>query len=197
MRRYLVPNMKKVLLTLCAVFVFVTACNNKNETESSQAKPSVQKVPFSLSIVPETSRGEGFGSSIEMAHDKPREFYVVLTNSSSEPQAVWEDWNSWGYQTVSFELTNVDGKKFHVSRRPGIFTVNFPSTFLISPGEHQVYAIRLDQWWETQPPLPKTDETDITLKAIYEVPPTPEAAQYKVWTGRLESRTYNFKLRQW
>ena len=45
--------------------------------------------------------------------------------------------------------------------------------------------------------FPKTDETDITLKAIYEVPPTPEAAQYKVWTGRLESRTYNFKLRQW
>ena len=189
--------MKKVLLTLCAVFVFVTACNNKNETERSQAKPSVQKVPFSLSIVPETSRGEGFGSSIEMAHDKPREFYVVLTNSSSEPQAVGEDWNSWGYQTVSFELTNVDGKKFYVSRRPGIFTVNFPSTFLISPGEHQVYAIRLDQWWETQPPLPKTDETDIMLKAIYEVPPTPEAEQYKVWTGRLESRTYNFKLRQW
>ncbi|PYT95330.1 MAG: hypothetical protein DMG36_02625 [Acidobacteria bacterium] len=189
--------MKKVLLTLCVVFVFVTACNTKKETAISQAKPSVQKVPFSLSIVPETSRGEGFGSSIEMAHDKPREFYVVLTNSSSEPQAVWEHWNSWGYQTVSFELTNVDGKKFHVSRRPGIFTVNFPSTFVISPGEHQVYAIRLDQWWETQPPLPKTDETDITLKAIYEVPPTPEAAQYKVWTGRLESPTYNFKLRQW
>ena len=133
MRRYLVPNMKKVLLTLCVVFLFVTACNTKKETAISQAKPSVRKVPFSLSIVPETSRGEGFGSSIEMAHDKPREFYVVLTNSSSEPQAVWEHWNSWGYQTVSFELTNVDGKKFHVSRRPGIFTVNFPSTFVISP----------------------------------------------------------------
>jgi hypothetical protein len=189
--------MKIAFLTLCVVFVFVTACNTKQETATSQAKPSVQKVPFSLSIVPETSRGEGFGSSIEMAHDKPRDFYVVLTNSSSEPQAVWEDWNSWGYQTVSFELTTVDGKKFHVSRRPGIFTVNFPSTFLIPPGEHQVYAIRLDQWWETQPSLPKTDEMAITLKAIYEVLPTPEAAQYKVWTGRLESGAYNFKLRQW
>src|SRR5208282_4351813 len=49
-------------------------------------------------------------------------------------------------------------------------------TFLIEPGEHQVYAIRLDERWETHPLLPKTDETPITLKAIYEVPPTPEAA---------------------
>jgi len=132
-----------------------------------------------------------------MAHDKPRDFYVVLTNVSSEPQAVWEYRNSWGYQTVSFELTTVGGKKFLVSRRQEGFTVNFPSTFLIEPGEHQVFAIRLDERWETHPSLTKTDETSITLKAIYEVAPTPEAAQYKVRTGRLESRSYSFKLRQW
>jgi len=201
--------MKRVFITLCVVLVFITACNTQKRPASSTADPSVQKrpasstagpsvqkVPFSLSIVPESSRGEGFGSSIEMAHDKPRDFYVVLTNLSGEPEAVWEDWNSWGYQTVSFELTTVDGKKFLVSRRPEIFTANFPSTFLIEPGEHQVYAIRLDEWWETHPSLPKTDEMAIKLKAIYEVHPTPEAAQYKVWIGRLESRTYDFKLRQ-
>lgn len=37
---------------------------------------------------------------------------------------------------------------------------------------HQAYAIRLDERWETHPA----------------VAPTPEAAQYEVWTGRLESR---------
>ena len=132
-----------------------------------------------------------------MAHDKPRAFYVVLTNVSAEPQAVWEYWNSWGYQTVSIELTTVDSRKYLVSRRQEDFTRNFPSTFLIEPGEHQVYAIRLDQEWDTHPSLPKAAETPITLKAIYEVVPTPEAAQYKVWTGRLESRTYKFNLRQW
>jgi hypothetical protein len=177
--------------------VFITACNTHKEIASPKAEPSVQKSPFSLSIVPETSHGEHFGRSIEMAHDKPRAFYVVLTNVSSEPQAVWEYWNSWGYQTISFELTTVDGKEFLVSRRQEGFTRNFPSTFLIEPGEHQVYAIRLDQWWETHPALPKTDEMPITPKAVYEVSATPEAAQYKVWTGRVESRAYNLKLRQW
>ncbi len=189
--------MKRVFLTLCVVLVFVTSCNTRKEAATSKTQSSVQKSPFSLSVVPEASHGEGFGSSIEMAHNKPRDFYVVLTNVSSQTQAVWEYWNSWGYQTVSFEVTMADGKKFVVSRAQGYFTRNFPSTFLIEPGEHQVYAIRLDERWETHPSLPKADETAITLKAVYEVPPTPEAAQYKVWTGRLESRTYDFRLRQW
>jgi hypothetical protein len=82
--------MKKGLLTLCVVIGFISACNTHKEIASSKAEPSVQKSPFTLSIVPETSHGEHFGSSTEMAHDKPRVFYVVLTNVSSEPQAVWE-----------------------------------------------------------------------------------------------------------
>jgi hypothetical protein len=94
-------------------------------------------------------------------------------------------------------LTTVEGKKVLVSRRQEEFTRNFPSTFLIEPGEHQVYAVRLDERWTTHPSLPKTAEMAITLKAIYEVAPTPESAQYKVWTGRVESRNYNFNLRQW
>jgi hypothetical protein len=154
---------------------------NVQETSSS---------PFSVSIVPGID-------GITMAKNKPREFYVVLTNVSGLPQAVWEFWNSWGYQAISFELTTTDGHKFVVSKRPGIFTVNFPSTFLVKPGEHQVYPIQLDEWWETHPSLPKTDEMPITLKAVYEVSTTPEASQYKVWTGRFESHTYNFSLRQW
>ena len=36
-----------------------------------------------------------------------------------------------------------------------------------------------------RPALPKSDEMPITLKAVYEVTPTPEATEYKVWTGRL------------
>ncbi len=141
--------MKKVFLALCVVLVFIASCNTQKEAASPKAEPSVQKFPLSLSVVPETSHGEPFGSTIEMAHGKPRDFYVVLTNASAERQAVWEYWNSWGYQTVSFELTTEDGKRFVVSRRQEEFTRNFPSTFLIEPGEHQVYAIRLDEWWET------------------------------------------------
>ncbi len=146
--------------------------------------------PLSLSIVP------GIGG-ITMAKNKPREFYVVITNVSGGPQSIWQYWNSWGYQAISFELTMADGKKFVLSKKQEEFTMNFPSTFAVEPGEHQVYPITLNEWWETHPALPKTDEMPISLKAVYEVSTTPEAIQYKVWTGRLESHSYNFSLRQW
>ena len=152
--------------------------------------PETSWSPFSLSIVPGTG-------GITMAKDKAREFYVVITNVSGGPQSIWQYWNSWGYQALSLEMTMADGKEFVLSKKQEEFTVNFPSTFVVEPGEHQVYPIKLDEWWETHPVLPKTDEMPIKLKAVYEVTTTPEASQYKVWTGRLESHSYNFSLRQW
>lgn len=146
--------------------------------------------PFSLSIVP------GIGG-ITMAKNKPREFYVVITNNSKEPRSIWQFWNSWGYQAVSFELTTAEGKKSIVSKKQEAFTVNYPAKFLVEPGEHQVYPIKLDESWEMHPVLPKSDESPVTLKAVYEIPTTSEAFQYKVWTGRVESHDYNFSLRQW
>jgi hypothetical protein len=150
----------------------------------------LDRPPFSLSIVPGRS-------GIAMAKKKPAEFYVVLANVSGMPQVVWESWNSWGYRAISFELAMADGKKFVLSKKQEEFTINFPSTFVVEPGEYQVYPIKLDEWWETHPTLPKRDEMPITLKAAYEVIPTSEATQYKVWTGRVESHSYNFSLRQW
>lgn len=190
-------NIKPPILTLCSALVFVIACNSQQGTTSSKVAPGIETIPFSLSLVPQTSQEEPFGSTIEMARNKPREFFVVLTNISPKTQPIWEYWNSWGYQNVSFEFTTADGKKFIVAKKQEIFTMNYPSTFLIEPEEHQVYAIRLDESWETHPSLPKTGETLITLKAIYEVSPTAEAARLHVWTGHLESRTYKLTLRQW
>ncbi len=143
--------------------------------------------------MPSTSSPDARG--INIAEKQPREFYVVLTNVSMESQLVWEHWNSWGYQTLSFEFTMSDGKKIVVSRRLQDFTKNFPSTFLIPPGEYQVYPIRLDKDWDTGPKLSKVAETAVTVKAIYEVSTTSESKRYKVWSGRVESRSYMFTLR--
>ena len=151
--------------------------------------------PFTLSVVP--SRSSPQARTIAIAEDKPDEFYVVLSNISTDAQPVFETWNSWGYRTVSFEFTTPDGKKVVVSKRPQDFTRNFPSTFLIPPGEHQVYAVRLDKWWETRPKLTADAETTITLKAIYQVSATPESTKHKVWTGRVESKAYSLTLRHW
>ena len=153
------------------------------------------KAPFTLAIVPSTSSPDARG--ITVAEKQPDEFYVVLTNVSTGAQPVWVYWNSWGYQTLSFEFTMADGQKIVVSKRQQGFTVNFPATFLIPPGEYQVYPIRLDKDWDTGSKLSKLAETTVTVKAIYEVSTTTESQQYKVWTGRVESGSYMFTLRHW
>jgi hypothetical protein len=180
-------NMKHLLLRALVSFLPCVAAH-------SSSADTVAPAPFTLTVVPSLSRPTV--KSITIADDNPKEFYVVLTNTSKDPQPVFETWNSWGFRTVSFEFTMPDGKKFDITRGTEVWTVNYPSTFLISPGEHQVYAIRLDKRWESHPRLPADDEgqIQITLKAIYQADVTPEATEHKVWTGRIESKPYEFTL---
>ena len=126
-------------------------------------------------------------------------FYVLLTNVSSQAQAVFRTSNSWGYYVVSFELRTSDGRNVALSRRPTVFTKNNPSTFVIPPNEQMVYPIKLDDEWLAASPVPIADEepVDVTSKAIYEIGPTPESARQNVWTGRVESAEYHFKFRHW
>jgi len=191
---------KSATAILFLMFVFSVGCTRSRKqavgSNDSESAVGVQQTPFSLAVVPTSSSG-GVGG-IAMAERKPDEFYVVLTNISQQSQAVFEQWNSWGYFTVSFEFTTDEGSKSTVFRkRTVVFTKNNPSTFVVAPREHLVFPIRLDKWWEAQPTLRKADEMPVKVKAIYEVSATPESAKEGVWTGRVESKTYDFRLRQW
>ncbi len=50
-----------------------------------------------------------------------------------------------GFWTIAFEFIMPDGKHISVTKnRNEGFTKNGPDTFLIPPGESQVYPVRLD-----------------------------------------------------
>jgi hypothetical protein len=142
---------------------------------------SQERAPFTLSIVPsESSAKEGAAMEITRKPNYAGQvpsvdtFYLVLTNVSAKPQPVFEFRNSWGTYAISLEIKMQDGKKY-IARYRGIFTMNYPSTFLVQPEEHMVYPMRLDGWWAPEPELPKTEYLPVTLKAIYKIEPlTPE-----------------------
>ena len=154
----------------------------------TQLRSDDATAPFVLHIV---------AKDITMSRNKPHVFYVVLTNVLRKPQTTWEYWNSWGYQNVWFEFTLPDGVKGEIRRKDQGFTRNGPSTFVVQPGEHQVYAIQFDERWVTHPAIRKADEMQIKLKAVFEAVPTAESNHFHVWTGRVESHSYDFLLRQW
>jgi hypothetical protein len=152
--------------------------------------------PFKLSIVPSRSYTEE--RTITQAENKPDAFHVVLTNTSDQAQPVWLPWYSWGYWTISFELTMPDGARHLVRKTDDVgFSKNIPGTFLVPVGEPYVYTIRFDKDWVDRPKVSGTSDIPISLKAIYEVRETPESTRLKVWTGQIESRSYDFTLRHW
>jgi hypothetical protein len=160
------------------------------------ARSEDRNAPFTLAVVPSRSTAEE--RSVAIAAKQPETFYVVLTNTSDRAQPVWQTWCSWGFWTISFDITMPDGKRLHISRNhKEAFTKNSPATFLIPAGQHQVYPIQLDSQWENPPQFTGAGSVHITLKAIYEVPATPEATQQNVWVGRVQSPSYDLTLRHW
>jgi len=176
---------------VCVIVALVMVCSAGVEAGSS-----AKDAPFSVSVVPSESGREG--GYITMARTQSRPFYVVLTNVSEQPQAIWNWWNSWGYYAITFELTTDDHKHFIISKRPTGFTKNTPTTFWVQPNEHEVFVIRLNDEWQALPAFPRRDSTHVSIKAVYAVSPTAESAKSGVWAGgRVESKVYDFSLRQW
>ena len=134
-----------------------------------------------------------------MAGDVMDSFYVILANTSHQPEAVFVPGNSWGYYSISFELETGTGKVIKIAKRPQAFTKNTPVTFVIPQGEQMVFPIKLNDDWEANSALPTADENPIplTVKAIYDMRPTPESSTQKVWIGHLESRSYYLSFRHW
>jgi len=151
---------------------------------------------FTLAIVPQAC-GWLNQCSISTADKDPRTFYVVLTNQSDKPKFVWETWNSWGFNSISFEITSADGKTHVLTVKPQIFTRNIPSTFKILPGEHQIFPICLNDEWNGRLTYSKAGNDSVKVKAIFEIKPSPEDAENNVWTGLVSSKIYDLELRHW
>jgi hypothetical protein len=157
------------------------------------AGSAVASSPFRVTLVPTKSDERG---QIISAANNPGTFYVVLINDSPKAEVVWESWNSWGYDAISFEVTSSDGTTRHLSKKKQIFTRNFPTTFSIPPAGCQVYPIQFDSTWANVPSLfPSLGDVKVTVQAIYEVQSSQEAGEYGVWVGRTVSPKYVITLR--
>ena len=147
-------------------------------------------VLLTVTVVPYRSVGEP--RAIPVAGEKPDAFYVILTNTSSHPVSLWETWCSWGYWMLAFELTGPDGTVYSIVKTPtAMWTMNFPASYSIPPGEQQVIPVRLDKEWINRPNFPET-HTPVTFKAVYEIHESKESKQHNVWSGRIESKAYSF-----
>jgi len=126
-----------------------------------------------------------------VAFDRTSHFPVILTNNSDKPQRIITDWNSWGEQTLSFELTDKAGKTSVAHRVAVDYTKNTPHWWILQPRESMVLDVYFAdpyRWTGFPDPAHYGDSETVTLRAVFEY----HLAQEKLrtngeWTGRVTS----------
>ena len=123
-----------------------------------------------------------------------KNFHIVLRNVSDKPQNIWQDWVSWGYFALSFELKDESGKTWVAKKILAAFNQNGPMFWTLKPNEYLVIDVCLadDQKsdWQKWKGFPHNQA--VSMRAIFEIQEDGESKKHSVWTGRVVSEWNNF-----
>ena len=161
------------------------------------APTAAQTLSPSVSVAISVPHGDGYPTSIEY-REPGSHFHVLVSNIGSKPLSLWQDWNSWGYYSLSFEMEDATGQKWVAKKKQIGFTRNFPAAWLLSPKQTWV----VDVYWGDEDtwqgfPARGTERKPLKIRAIFEVRPDKETKQYGVWTGRAESEPVEALFSKW
>ena len=128
-------------------------------------------------------------------------FHVSITNISDEPIRLWEEWNTWGYFSLSFELFDMTGKSLgHIAKSQRRWTINYPSFVEINPGQsHEIEVTLHPSVWDfpDKSLLNNKGAAEYRLVASYTVQNCEESHQHAVWTGSLHTHSIAFMRKKW
>jgi len=115
-------------------------------------------------------------------------FHVNWKNTSDRPVRIWAASSSWGYKSLSFEMTDAKGKHWRALKRKTALTRDVPVYVTIAPGQTLVKRVFFGDTsvWEGFP-IEKDQPFSVRMHAVFQIAASPEAAQAGVWIGRIES----------
>lgn len=128
-------------------------------------------------------------------------FLVKLINNSKDTLNFYEEWNSWGFWNIEFELIKSTGKHIKIKRESKGWDKNFASCYLIKPNQHVFIPIYNQKDWWFWPNLIEEIKSKCEIIAIYTQPSLElkkvnnyeKYNQYKLWSGSIKSRIYKIK----
>ncbi len=120
-------------------------------------------------------------------------FHVIITNTSHKPKRIWQEWCSWGYYGLSFQLTDEHGKTWTARKKLRAWSRNYPDYWTLGPQESLVVDVAFfdSDLWEGFP-TPKVSSWKLKMCAVYEVRPDRESEENSVWTGRSISKADDY-----
>jgi hypothetical protein len=168
--------MRVLLAFLSFCFLSVRVANGADESSD---------ITISIVLPPRS------GPSVLKWSDGPKtHFHVVIRNATAKPKRIFEEWNSWGYGALSFELTDEHGVTKVARKGVKAWTMNGATSFTIPPREIaiiDVYFADRTIWGESFWLPPGHPTGRVTMKAIYEVRRDTFSKKHDVWTGKVTS----------
>ncbi|MFT7613257.1 MAG: hypothetical protein ACI9J3_002229 [Parvicellaceae bacterium] len=128
------------------------------------------------------------GVGIEILGSEGSFIELKLSNVSEDTVRLWEEWNSWGYYNLSFQLKS-ERAEFEFKKKPRAWTVNFPSHYCLRPMSDSVFLVDFkSENWEL--PL---DSLVGGLTASFEIKADEETEVNNIWIGEVKSNSIDFK----
>ncbi len=120
----------------------------------------------------------------------PRAAVVTVANNEGEPALVWSRANSWGWPTFSLLLAPPGGPDEWIELGPPdrTFTRNGPGVVEIpSQGRHRFELRPGEEHWVGHDTTGWLSDEHLLVRAVLDIPASPEAEELGVCVGRWES----------
>ena len=117
---------------------------------------------------------------------------VEVQNKGSHDIELFEEWNSWGYHNLKFVFLAGE-HEFWVSKVPGIWTRNFPSTKRLTPGTVLTIPVAFTEaTWNGLDAVVANSRMISEVRAFYEQHRPVEKGSFTpmVWEGMATSDVY-------
>jgi hypothetical protein len=157
----------------------------------------------SSSAIAVTIPFDSYDNKVAFGYRQYNKFHVLLTNVSSEPVRVWQEWSRWGYYCLQIEIIEQNGTKHRLIKKRIEIYINAPDFVVLQPGGSVVWNVDLtSSVWEDLSWLPKDDSLNAKVRAIFTVKNQDDpkrfdynyAKKYGVWTGQATSDMHDFTL---
>jgi len=121
---------------------------------------------------------------------QPDSLELIFKNNGHNTIKIWEFHNSWGWHTIFLQLKKMNSnEEFTLTKLKQIgWTKNFPSFIEIHSREsHKLNIFPREKGWESEKDLSVLKNLSLMVKAVLEIPETPEAKEFGIFVGKVES----------
>lgn len=146
-----------------------------------------------LTIVP-TDYGRDVPQEPDISFGRYGHFHVLLFNPSSTPLTLFQEWNSWGYFGLSFDVTYPNGRHAHVAKKARGWDKNFPATLTVAPYGYYVFNVEFadllgEPVWDNLRPEDQGFKEGLRcrVRAVYTIEPSHDSRRAGVWSGTIAS----------